>query len=124
MITTNAGIVRMYEGLVADFRRSGKQMSSFGEKDYATKDYKQASKYGKTLAKVVAAQKEMKLQLAQNNRDARIAAKKLRLFGIAPAAPLVTSFEMEQMLDELIELRFPAKQDTRPADHPSRKKVA
>lgn len=125
-ISFNAVVIKAAEETIQHYLDSAKFLNAVGEKAFAIADYKEAGKFRAILAKRVAAQIDMKAEMAFNNQKARIEAKKTRLFGAVPAvnSPEHIAYEVESVLDDLIANQFPAKADTRPADHPSFKKAA
>lgn len=125
-ISFNAVVIKAAEETIQHYLDSAKFLNAIGEKAFAIADYKEAGKFRVILAKRVAAQIDMKAEMAFNNQIARIEAKKTKLFGAATEgqSPEHLAIEVESALDELIAIKYPAKADSRPADHPSFKKAA
>lgn len=126
LMADNALIITNAHRTIKDCINDAKLFALIGEKAFSVAAYKEADKFRALVAKRVVSQVAMKTEMAYNNTVARIEAKKSKLFGAAPLvfSPEVISVDMEAALDEMMAEKFPAKADTRPADHPSFTKAA
>lgn len=116
LIATNAASIRFAEiNIVLDLDEA-RDYAKNDEKAYSIDSYKMANRGRTKLAKLVAIQRALKADLRANLCNARIDRKivKLQTVGFVYEPPgVLTSFEIEQALDQLIDVFVPKKADSR-----------
>lgn len=115
LISTTSRNIRNRQTMLDFYTECAKDHAKKGDKSLSLAAYKVADKSRGKLAKLVAMQCGLKVELQANIRTDRINRKivKLQEIGFNYAKPELTSREIEDALDKLIAAFIPAKKDTR-----------
>lgn len=118
MLTNNAKAISAKEMFIADCLDEGRHYRARGETAFMIAEFDGARKARKQLAKLVANQRAMLVELKGHFRDARIVVKKAKVVELGAGIPCaalagMTSHEVEAGLDRLLSALVIPKADTR-----------